>query len=43
MILTARGKRISADFDKTFAMWELAYISRDFEDRRKAIFEDIDR
>lgn len=24
-------------------MWELAYISRDFEDRRKAIFEDIDR
>ncbi|MBE3043975.1 hypothetical protein IMZ48_15675 [Candidatus Bathyarchaeota archaeon] len=24
-------------------MWELAYIARDFEDRRKAIFEDIDR
>lgn len=24
-------------------MWELAYISRDFEDRRMAIFEDIDR
>ena len=24
-------------------MWELAYISRDFEDRRRAIFEDIDR
>lgn len=24
-------------------MWELAYIARDFDDRRKAIFEDIDR
>lgn len=24
-------------------MWELAYISRDFEDRRMAIYEDIDR
>jgi nucleoporin NDC1 len=28
---------------KAYALWELAYISRDFEDRRKAIFEDIDR
>ncbi|KAH7039852.1 nuclear envelope protein [Microdochium trichocladiopsis] len=26
-----------------FAIWELAYIARDFDDRRKAIFEDIDR
>jgi nucleoporin NDC1 len=24
-------------------MWELAFIARDFEDRRKAIYEDIDR
>lgn len=24
-------------------MWELSYIGRDFQDRRKAIFEDIDR
>ncbi|KXJ96316.1 nucleoporin protein Ndc1-Nup [Microdochium bolleyi] len=26
-----------------FAIWELAYIARDFDDRRKSIFEDIDR
>jgi nucleoporin NDC1 len=26
-----------------FAMWELAIIARDFPDRRKAIYEDIDR
>lgn len=26
-----------------FAMWELAFISRDFEIRRKGIYEDIDR
>src|SRR3954464_15365221 len=24
-------------------MWELAFIARDYEDRRKAIYEDIDR
>lgn len=28
---------------QAFATWELAFISRDFEVRRKAIFEDIDR
>ncbi|KAL2759733.1 hypothetical protein ACRALDRAFT_1074100 [Sodiomyces alcalophilus JCM 7366] len=28
---------------RCFAVWELALIARDFEDRRKAIFEDIDR
>ncbi|KAF7518246.1 hypothetical protein G7054_g13541 [Neopestalotiopsis clavispora] len=27
----------------SFAMWELALIARDFDVRRKAIFEDIDR
>lgn len=26
-----------------FAMWELAFIARDFQDRRKTIYEDIDR
>ena len=26
-----------------FAMWELAFISRDYEDRRKGIYEDIER
>ncbi|KAK0634506.1 nucleoporin protein Ndc1-Nup [Bombardia bombarda] len=26
-----------------FALWELAFIARDFPDRRKAIYEDIDR
>lgn len=24
-------------------MWELAFIARDYESRRKAIYEDIDR
>ncbi|KAJ2893557.1 uncharacterized protein MKZ38_008450 [Zalerion maritima] len=28
---------------KCFAMWELAFVARDFEDRRKTIFDDIDR
>ncbi|ROT43590.1 nuclear envelope protein [Sodiomyces alkalinus F11] len=28
---------------RCFAVWELALIARDFEDRRKAVFEDIDR
>ncbi|KAI0995257.1 Nucleoporin [Podosphaera aphanis] len=28
---------------KIFAFWELAYISHHFRDRRKSIFEDIDR
>ncbi|KAB5582442.1 nucleoporin protein Ndc1-Nup [Coniochaeta sp. 2T2.1] len=28
---------------KCFAMWELAFIARDYEARRKAIYEDIDR
>ncbi|KAK3946446.1 nucleoporin NDC1 [Diplogelasinospora grovesii] len=28
---------------KCFAMWELAFIARDYEVRRKAIYEDIDR
>ncbi|KAH6651558.1 nucleoporin protein Ndc1-Nup [Truncatella angustata] len=36
--LKSKKARISA-----FAMWELALISRDFDARRKAIFEDIDR
>ena len=28
---------------KGFAMWELAFVARDFEDRRRAIYQDIDR
>ncbi|KAK6070101.1 nucleoporin protein Ndc1-Nup [Seiridium cupressi] len=36
--LKNKKPRISA-----FAMWELALIARDFDLRRKAIFEDIDR
>ncbi|KAI1488908.1 nucleoporin protein Ndc1-Nup [Biscogniauxia mediterranea] len=36
--LKSKKARVSA-----FAMWELALIARDFEIRRKAIFEDIDR
>ncbi|KAK3345046.1 nucleoporin protein Ndc1-Nup [Neurospora tetraspora] len=30
-------------FYRCFAMWELALIARDFPERRKAIYEDIDR
>jgi nucleoporin NDC1 len=29
--------------DQCFAAWELAFIACDYEDRRKAIYEDIDR
>ncbi|KAI1843260.1 hypothetical protein JX265_012167 [Neoarthrinium moseri] len=36
--LKSKKARISS-----FAMWELALIARDFDVRRKAIFEDIDR
>ncbi|TGJ80881.1 hypothetical protein E0Z10_g7874 [Xylaria hypoxylon] len=36
--LQSRKPRISA-----FAMWELAFIARDYRTRRQAIFEDIDR
>ncbi|KAL2024288.1 hypothetical protein VTK56DRAFT_8770 [Thermocarpiscus australiensis] len=35
-----KNKKLSI---KCFAMWELALIARDFPDRRKAIYEDIDR
>ncbi|KAK4202559.1 putative nuclear envelope protein ndc1 [Triangularia verruculosa] len=35
-----KAKKLSI---QCFAMWELAYIARDFQDRRKAIYEDIDR
>ncbi|KAK4118728.1 hypothetical protein N657DRAFT_605800 [Parathielavia appendiculata] len=35
-----KNKKLSI---KCFAMWELAIIARDFPDRRKAIYEDIDR
>ncbi|KAK4242132.1 nucleoporin protein Ndc1-Nup [Achaetomium macrosporum] len=35
-----KNKKLSI---KCFAMWELAFIARDFPERRKAIFEDIDR
>ncbi|KAK0674736.1 putative nuclear envelope protein ndc1 [Cercophora samala] len=36
-----KAKKLS--IQQCFAMWELAYIARDFPDRRKAIYEDIDR
>ncbi|KAI1269836.1 nucleoporin protein Ndc1-Nup [Xylariaceae sp. FL1019] len=36
--LKSRKERVSA-----FAMWELALIARDYEARRMAIFDDIDR
>ncbi|ORY59997.1 nucleoporin protein Ndc1-Nup [Pseudomassariella vexata] len=36
--LKSKKPRIAA-----FAMWELALIARDYDERRKAIFEDIDR
>ncbi|KAK4189932.1 putative nuclear envelope protein ndc1 [Podospora australis] len=35
-----KAKKLSI---KCFAMWELAYIARDFPERRKGIYEDIDR
>ncbi|KAK4148777.1 nucleoporin protein Ndc1-Nup [Chaetomidium leptoderma] len=35
-----KNKKLSI---KCFAMWELAFIARDFSERRKAIYEDIDR
>ncbi|KAL1879998.1 hypothetical protein VTK73DRAFT_6388 [Phialemonium thermophilum] len=35
-----KSKKLSI---KCFAMWELAFIARDYENRRKAIYEDIDR
>ncbi|OIW27235.1 hypothetical protein CONLIGDRAFT_419045 [Coniochaeta ligniaria NRRL 30616] len=35
-----KNKKLSI---KCFAMWELAFIARDYEVRRKAIYEDIDR
>ncbi|KAJ1338761.1 Nucleoporin protein Ndc1-Nup [Microdochium nivale] len=37
------GLRTKKPRPSAFAIWELAYIARDFDDRRKAIFEDIDR
>ncbi|EAQ84033.1 hypothetical protein CHGG_10437 [Chaetomium globosum CBS 148.51] len=35
-----KNKKLSI---KCFAMWELAFIARDFSDRRKSIYEDIER
>ncbi|KAL5615144.1 hypothetical protein BROUX41_005201 [Berkeleyomyces rouxiae] len=35
-----KSKKLSA---KSFALWELSHIARSFPERRKAIFEDIDR
>ncbi|KAK3387722.1 nucleoporin protein Ndc1-Nup [Podospora didyma] len=35
-----KSKKLSI---RCFAMWELSYIAQDFEERRKAIYEDIDR
>lgn len=38
-----RGLRAKKALPKNFAMLELLYISRDFADRRKSLFADIDR
>ncbi|KAH6848276.1 nucleoporin protein Ndc1-Nup [Chaetomium sp. MPI-CAGE-AT-0009] len=35
-----KNKKLSI---KCFAMWELSFIARDFPDRRKSIYEDIER
>ncbi|KAK8038508.1 hypothetical protein PG993_006919 [Apiospora rasikravindrae] len=37
------GLKAKKPRNQAFAMWELALIARDFEARRKGIFEDIDR
>ncbi|KAK2763980.1 hypothetical protein FQN54_009599 [Arachnomyces sp. PD_36] len=37
------GLKAKKEVVKTFAFWELCYISQRFPDRRKAIFNDIDR
>ncbi|KAK1983165.1 nucleoporin protein Ndc1-Nup [Colletotrichum cereale] len=37
------GLKSKKDQIRCFALWELAYIARNDEDRRKAIFQDIDR
>lgn len=37
------GLRAKRDVVKTFAFWELAIIAQKHKDRRKAIFEDIER
>ncbi|EXJ85199.1 hypothetical protein A1O3_05874 [Capronia epimyces CBS 606.96] len=37
------GLKAKRDVVKTFAFWELAIIARKHKDRRKAIFEDIER
>ena len=37
------GLRSKKDKIKAFALWELAFIARDFPDRRVAIYTDIDR
>ncbi|PCG94312.1 Nucleoporin protein Ndc1-Nup [Penicillium occitanis (nom. inval.)] len=37
------GLKAKKDIAKNFAFWELCFISQRFPDRRKAIFEDLDR
>ncbi|KAK1829247.1 nucleoporin protein Ndc1-Nup [Podospora conica] len=37
------GLKVKKEAYRAFAMWELAIIARDFPDRRKTIYEDIDR
>jgi nucleoporin NDC1 len=37
------GLKSKKDSIKSFALWELGFIARDFEDRRKAIYQDIGR
>jgi nucleoporin NDC1 len=37
------GLKAKKEFVKSYAFWELCFISQQFSDRRKAIFGDIDR
>ncbi|KAH8697221.1 putative nuclear envelope protein [Talaromyces proteolyticus] len=37
------GLKAKKDFVKSYAFWELSFISQEYPDRRKAIFGDIDR
>lgn len=37
------GLKAKKEFVKSYAFWELCFISQQFSDRRKAIFADIDR
>ena len=35
--------RAASNLSQAFALWELAYVAKDFDTRRQAIYQDIDR